>query len=225
MTFFPKTRSSKLLYSGLMAAALFVGGATSAQAIDGAFGNYMTMSVYKTQGMVLVNEDAPNPSEKLISSLGDQAITALRNTSVGDEARRAEFDRLLNKHFDMDTIARFALGKYWGQATPAEQKEYVSLFKKMVINVYSKRFAEYSGQDFKVTGSKPAGRNDTLVNSAIIPQNGGPKVAVDWRIRNNKIIDVIVEGVSMSVTQRSEFASIIQRGGGNVSALIDYLKK
>ena len=174
--------------------------------------------------LMTVNAESAGPAEKMIANLGEQAITALKKTTDKAE-RQDEFNRLLNKHFDMDTIARFALGKYWNQATPQEQKEYTALFKTMVIKVYSKRFEEYTGQDFTVTGSKPAGRDDILVNSLIVPQGNGPRVTVDWRVRNGKIIDVIVEGVSMSVTQRSEFASVIQRGGGQISALIDHLKK
>ena len=59
----------------------------------------------------------------------------------------------------------------------------------------------------------------------ITSQGQGQPIRVDWRVRRGKVIDVIVEGVSMSVTQRSEFASIIQRNGGKVSALINHLKK
>lgn len=217
-------RFQTLMFGGVMAAAILAA-PIPAKAFDGSLlGGYLGMQVYKTPALKQTSAETASPAEKIISGLGDQAITALK-TSTNDTDRRAEFERLLNGHFDMDTIARFVLGRYWGQATPEQQREYVSLFKKMVIDIYSNRFAEYSGQDFKVTGSRPAGRNDTMVNSVIIPQNGGSEVSVDWRIRDGKIIDVIVEGVSMSVTQRSEFASIIQRGGGNVSALIDYLKK
>lgn len=179
---------------------------------------------HSSHAITMASTEAATPAEKMIADLGEQAITALKRTTDKEE-RQKEFNRLLNKHFDMDTIARFALGRYWNQATAQEQEEYTALFKTMVIKVYSKRFEEYTGQDFTVTGSKPAGRDDVVVNSLIVPQGSGPRVTVDWRVRNGKIIDVMVEGVSMSVTQRSEFASVIQRGGGKVSALIDHLKK
>ena len=163
-------------------------------------------------------------AEKTISDLGAQAISALE-TETSDTKRTEVFNRLLNDRFDMDTIARFSLGRYWSVATTAEQKTYVRLFKKMVIDVYSQRFEDYSGQKFDVKGAKAVGRKDVLVNSLIVSPNGQPPVKVDWRLRNGKIIDVVVEGVSMSVTQRSEFNSIIQRNGGKVSALIEHLEK
>jgi phospholipid transport system substrate-binding protein len=139
--------------------------------------------------------------------------------------RLAIFERILNDNFDMDKIARFVLGRYWKIATKDEKKEYVSLFRNMIVKVYSKRFNDYSGQKFEVNASKEIGRGDIIVNSSILSPNSKPAVAVDWRLRKGKIIDVIVEGVSMSVTQRSEFNTVIQRNGGKISALIDHLKK
>jgi phospholipid transport system substrate-binding protein len=129
----------------------------------------------------------------------------------------------------MDTIGRFALGRYWNTASPAQQKEYSALFKKMVVEVYTQRFGDYKGQKFEVKSARPVGNGDALVTSFIIPTDGGDNIQVDWRVRNKngamKIVDVLVSGVSMSVTQRSDFSSVIQQGGGKIDVLIDYLRK
>jgi phospholipid transport system substrate-binding protein len=162
-------------------------------------------------------------AENFIAALGDEAIAALDATIGDDNARRAEFKRILNEKFDMDTIARFSLGRYWAVATEAEKRDYNRLFRKMVVGVYAQRFAEYNNQTFEVTGNRPAGRRDFIVQSVV--KGSGQPVKVDWRVRNDKVIDVIVAGVSMSVTQRNDFASVIQRNGGQVAALIDHLKK
>jgi phospholipid transport system substrate-binding protein len=98
------------------------------------------------------------------------------------------------------------------------------------VQTYSRRFAEYSGQYFKVTGTLPPqeGSNDTIVSSLILQQNG-PPVSVDWRVRDKggsmKIVDVVVENISMSVTQRSDFSAVIQQGGGKVEALLASLRQ
>ena len=98
----------------------------------------------------------------------------------------------------------------------------------MIVRVYSSRLNEYNGEGFEVKSFRDTGKNDILVTSYIVP-NGGSKVQVDWRVREKngsmKIIDVIIEGVSMSLTQRSDFSSVIQRGGGDVDVLIQHLKK
>jgi phospholipid transport system substrate-binding protein len=162
-------------------------------------------------------------AENFVRDLGNEAITALNATIGNEAARRAEFKRILNSKFDMDTIARFSLGRYWGVATDAEKRDYTRLFRDMVVEVYTQRFSEYNNQTLEVTGNRPAGRKDFIVQSVV--RGTGQPIRVDWRVRNNKVIDVIVEGVSMSVTQRNDFAAVIQRNGGQVTALIDHLKK
>ena len=98
----------------------------------------------------------------------------------------------------------------------------------MIVSLYSSRFGAYNGEKFDVSGFRGDGKKDILVTSFIVPDDGS-KVKVDWRIREKngqmKIIDVIIEGVSMSLTQRSDFSSVIQRGGGKVEALLKHLRK
>jgi len=162
-------------------------------------------------------------AERFVQQLADSAIQALNDTQGDEDARRVEFQKILKSNFDMDTIARFAMGRYWAAATDAEKRQYKDLFRAMVVDVYTRRFSEYDNQVLEVTGSRPAGRRDMIVNGVVT--GGGQPIKVDWRIRNGKVIDVIVEGVSMSVTQRNDFASIIQRNGGQVAALISHLQK
>ncbi len=167
--------------------------------------------------------------EKFIDTMAGDAITFLADTSLTEDDKKAKFASLLSNSFDLETIGRFALGRHWRTASPAQRDEYQSLFKKMIIAVYSKRFGDYQGQKFEVTGSHGEEGSDITVESKIIPANGGQPITVEWRVRTkngqNKIIDIIVEGVSMALTQRSEFASVIQRGGGDISVLIDHLSQ
>ena len=120
------------------------------------------------------------------------------------------------------------MGRHWRTATKEQRSQYQKLFKKMVIEVYSQRFSDYEGQSIEIKSARPEGKHDVLVSSMIIPKNGG-KIRLDWRVRPKKgkyrVVDVIVEGVSMALTQRSDFASVIQRGGGNVDVLLEHLKK
>ena len=120
------------------------------------------------------------------------------------------------------------LGRYWNSATPQQQDEYQKLFEQLIVSTYADRFVEYSGETFRITGSRPEGENDTMVTTQIVRPNG-PPVNVDWRVRKRdgtyKIIDVVVEGVSMGVTQRQEFASVISQNGGQVQGLIQALRQ
>lgn len=166
-------------------------------------------------------------AKAFIESLGSEALSSLTGQNVAPAEREVRVRKLLRTNFDIDTISKFALGTYWRGATDAQKKEYTSLFENMIVKTYAQRFEDYKGQTFKVTGETAANK-DVIVNSQIL-QAGGPPVNVDWRVRgsgkNMKIIDVMVEGISMSVTQRSDFAAVIQRGGGNVDALLKSLRE
>jgi phospholipid transport system substrate-binding protein len=166
-------------------------------------------------------------AEKFINGMADRAIGFLTNPDTSLEVKRAEFQSLLKDSFDMKTIGRFSLGRYWRVSTPQQRDEYQRLFENMVIAVYSSRFEEYKGQRFETRGYRADGEKDTIVSSFVVPEEG-PEVQVDWRVRYKngryKVIDVIVEGVSMSLTQRSDFAAVIQRGGGNVQVLLSHLQ-
>ncbi|MEC7576448.1 MAG: ABC transporter substrate-binding protein, partial [Pseudomonadota bacterium] len=147
------------------------------------------------------------------------------------EQKKARFKKMLDTSFDIKTIARFALGLHWKSASEKEKTEYVGLFEKMVIDVYSRRFSEYNGQEFEVIGAQKRGKKDFVVTSSILPPEGekGPDVRVDWRVRNRngdlRVIDIIVEGISMGQTQRSDFAAVIQKGQGEVEYLLAELRK
>ena len=178
---------------------------------------------------VLINATANQEEDAkgFISALADEGLGLLSQNEMTDEKRQKEFRKLLQRNFDMKTIARFALGRYWKSASAAEQKEYLKLFEDMIVKVYSRRFEDYDGQDLVVKDARPSGERDTIVQSEIVPKNG-PAIQVDWRVRNKNgklsVIDIIVEGVSMSLTQRSDFASVIQRGGGQVEVLLAHLR-
>src|SRR5690606_31605060 len=135
---------------------------------------------------------------EFIAKMGDRGINFLGNQSMSMDAKKAEFSKLLTDSFDMNTIGRFALGANWKSATPAQQQEYLKLFRQMIIKVYSKRFSDYKGQKFEVRSSRKDNEKDSTVTSYIVPSDG-PEVRVDWRVRNKgdgyKVVDIIVEGV------------------------------
>lgn len=166
-------------------------------------------------------------AENFIDSMGKRATGFLGASNLSQTQKESEFRKLLKNSFDMATIGRFSLGRYWNTATEAQRKEYLKLFEDMVVEVYAHRFGEYNGQTLDVRSSRPEGKADTVVSSFIVDGKGS-EFSVDWRVRYKdgkyKIVDVIIEGVSMSVTQRSDFSSVIQRGGGDVQVLLAHLK-
>lgn len=169
----------------------------------------------------------PETAKDFVRSLSNDAIQLMARKDLPSPERTQKFRELFKRGFDVEGIGRFVLGRYWREASETEQVEYVKLFEDLIVATYAGRFSEYSGETVTVIDARPD-ETFTVVMSQINRTGGNPPIRIDWRIVDNqgasKIADVVVEGVSMSVTQRSEFASVIQRGGGKVQSLIAALR-
>ncbi|MDR3425696.1 MAG: ABC transporter substrate-binding protein [Alphaproteobacteria bacterium] len=169
-----------------------------------------------------------SPDGKFIQDLGDRAIKIISNKQLSSEQRNAEFSAILNDAFDLRTIGRFVIGRAWKTATPEQQSEYMDLFKALVIKNYGDRMTLATGENFQVVGLRPESEEDAVVSSQITHPDGSKPTTIDWRVRqkNGKmgVIDVIVEGVSLSVTQRQEYASVIQNNDGQIDGLLKVMR-
>jgi len=175
-------------------------------------------------------KDITKDAAPFIQSLGERAIALLSNKAVALEMRNKEFRKLFDESFDVTAIGRFTLGRYWRGLDEGKRSEFLSLFGDMIVATYSARFNDYSGETFKVSGSRHEGDNHALV-SVQIDRPGASPVRVDWRVLKSeqdgklRIVDLVVEGISLSVTQQQEFTSVIQRGGGEIEPLLAVLRE
>jgi phospholipid transport system substrate-binding protein len=184
------------------------------------------LSVGAPQG---VRAESAEDAQRLVESLADKAVTALGDRDIEREERVRRFQALLEENFDVDVIGRWVLGRYWRDATPAQREEFRTLYERMIVNTYVDRFTEYSGEKLSVINAAEIATDDILVRSQLVRATAGPPVQVDWRVHAReqrlRIVDVIVEGVSMGQTQRSEFASVIRQGGGDMEALLRKMRE
>ena len=170
-----------------------------------------------------------NPADAIafMNQLWNRAAELLNN-KTDPAIRQARFRQLFHEDFDGAGIARFVLGPYWRSISEQERREFVKLFEDYVVYVYTARLANFGGGTFKIRGSRSDGDGVIVSGDAMSPGNTAA-VRIDWRLVNDngayKINDVIVEGISMAVTQRSEFASIVQRNGGEVRSLIALMRQ
>jgi phospholipid transport system substrate-binding protein len=170
---------------------------------------------------------AAGEATAVVTDFGDHMLQMLNDPQVSPAERQKRFGALLDKDFDFATIGRFVLGRYWNTATDQEKREFAPVFRDYVVQSYSVRFGEFGGASFKVTGERPESQLSTMVSTTVMQKNNQTPAKVDWRVTNvsgPKITEVIVDGISMSLTHRQEFASLIERSGGGVGGLIAQLK-
>jgi len=204
------------------ALAVAVGLATAGFAVSVAHAD----TIQLTQARPAVGTPIPEAGD-FIMGLADKAIAGLTDLNVPVGERTTRFRVLLNDGFDVHHIGRFVLGRFWRTASEAERAEYLQLFEDFIVHSYATRFREYAGENLKVVSTRGAADNEAYVLSDLV-RPSGPPVRVEWRLRREnsgfKIVDVLVESVSMSITQRDDFSATIQRAGGKVEGLLAVLR-
>ncbi len=144
-------------------------------------------------------------------------------------AREAGIRRVLETDFDLNYMARSALGTHWNQASPDQRERFLRVAANAEAHAYSKRFGQYGGQTLTVNSSAPMTRaNGLSVVSSKLSQTDGDPLTIQWEVHNGgqgaRIVDVRIDGVSMVVTRRAEYNSFIQAHGGQVEPLISELE-
>ena len=127
---------------------------------------------------------------------------------------------------NVEAVARFCLGRFWRTASAPQQAEYTQLFRRWLIRSVTEKVGEYQGVTY--TMGKAARREADVAVSTIVNRPGNAPNKVDWVVDAEgppQVIDVIAEGTSLRLTQRSDYAAFMSRNGNNVQALIDALKQ
>jgi len=168
--------------------------------------------------------DPGTDAEKFVQGLAGQAITTVADRQIPDSERAIRFRKLFVSHFDIPEIGRFVLSRYWRQATPEQQQEFLKLFEDISVLTWSRRFKEYDGETLEASSSSKDGDHGWLVESHIV-RTQGPSIPIQWRLRQGddgafRIVDIIVDGVSMAITHRSDYAAAMQANGGKVDSLL-----
>jgi len=186
---------------------------------------FVISSLLALGGARAADADASD-AKAFLRAFSDRAIAMLADDGLTDRERAREFRDLLQDGFDMPLISRAVLGRYWHTASAEQREEFVQRFEDFVVSFYGHRLGAYSGETLKL-GAAHVRAKDALVRSRVVRPKG-PPLAVDWRLRRSgddwRIVDVVVEGVSMTITHRSEFAAVIENHGGGVESLLQALR-
>jgi len=171
-------------------------------------------------------------AEAVVNGLAAQVWGTLAREDLSDRERTDILAVQLVAKTDVALLSRLVLGRHWQQLDDEQKTRYQELFDAVVMRTLARRLNQFAKDaqgsiedHFMLVGSAPAGKSDVLVRSTVRPQTGDT-LSVDWRLREGDggpvIIDVIIEGVSLLVSQRSEFAAVIERS--NMEGLLAELQ-
>ncbi|MGI4747655.1 MAG: MlaC/ttg2D family ABC transporter substrate-binding protein [Janthinobacterium lividum] len=154
-------------------------------------------------------------------------LTAVVNGSGSAADKKSAILPMLSQDVDVDAIGRFCLGRYWRTATPAQQQRYLTLFHQVLVNSITGKLGDYKGVSI-TTGSATMQDGKSSVPT-VITRPGQPTTNVQWLVSSEsgspKVVDIVAEGVSLSLTQRSDYASYLAHNGNNVDALLNALSR
>jgi phospholipid transport system substrate-binding protein len=140
--------------------------------------------------------------------------------------RRQKVETIAYAHFDFATISRLVLARNWPKLSARQRDEFVVEFKRHLSGTYWKTLEDYRDQKVTVNGARAEKNGDVTVRSQIEGERSEP-IRIDYRLRPSgaelKVIDVIIEGVSLVQNFRSQTQQIISEVG--VDGLIGRLRE
>ena len=156
----------------------------------------------------------------------DNILNAYKNDELSKEKRFIIIEDTINKNFAGAGIAKFISGDSWSKANKETKKEYIKLFKRhLALNIAS-MMQGYSNQKYNLRNSKYDSKNKvSLIDMEIINETGN--LMVTWRVKKSKdrffVIDLLVADISLVVTKRSEFNSMLKNVDNNLKKLNNLL--
>lgn len=165
--------------------------------------------------------DEKQDASNFANDLGHKALAVITDSNLSKPARQAKLQELFEQNVDIDWIGKFVLGRYWRTATEEQKQAYLTSYRTFTIAHYTSNISDFTNANFEVTRVRPAdGGGNVVVMRIKRPQ--AEDIVVEYTIRQQegsglKVYDIVVEGVSMITTQRSEFNSVVSQKG------IDYL--
>ena len=170
---------------------------------------------------------AREPVEEFIDTLANQLLQIII-TDTSRAEKKEQFRAILAEKADIPAIARFSLGRFARQLPARDRIDYYGLVAAYISSIFATHAIGLAGKEVTVTGSIRRSQGESIVSSQVTFASGR-SLEVDWRVTEvngvYKVFDVSINGIWLAILQRTEFMSVIRRGGGNVDALLEHLRR
>jgi phospholipid transport system substrate-binding protein len=200
---------------------------------------YVFAGVFATLAMFAGLPDAsaaPDKEEagKVVTAFAKDIWQTLESKDLADPERADRLAATIAANIDAVLLGRLALGRHWRQLSDEQKQRYDAVFPDFIASLLAARLISATGEVegsfeemFKVLDGKQVGDDDIVVQTEILATGSQQPVTVDWRLRQNEdklaIIDLAINQVSLLISQRNEFAAVIERG--SVEDLLNQLEK
>ena len=175
--------------------------------------------------LTAVAAESSAPRE-LVRGITDAVIKVLREKGMSADDKRKRIEDIVFDYVDFETTSRLVLAKHWRNLNEDQKTQFIQEFRRHLSVTYGKNVESYQDETVTITGDRKEARGDSTVKTRIV-RNGPNDILVDYRLRRKgngwKIIDLIIERVSLVSNFRSQFQQIVANDG--IERLIDLLRK
>ena len=162
----------------------------------------------------------------LVTTLAAE-VTKLINSGQSESRLYAAFEGILSRYGDMPAVAASVLGPPWRSASAAQKQQFVAAFQSYLARRYGGQFRDYRNARIEVKGTRDGGKAGTLVQTVVL-RPGQETIAVDWQVSDRsgspKVVNLVIEGVSMLANERAEVGAMLEAARGDLNALIAQLR-
>jgi phospholipid transport system substrate-binding protein len=163
-------------------------------------------------------------AENFVKDTTQKGIVEIINSNTSQAERNARFEKLFNSALDLKFIGQFVLGRNWKTASAEQREKFIDVYRKLNVKTWSKRFDEFKGKEFIFKGTSPSSSANQIFVNSIVPMEEAQPASVVWRVKETdgkfKIVDIIIENVSLAITARNEYTAFIKKSPDGLNGLI-----
>lgn len=177
---------------------------------------------------VMAQKPTSEQASQFVKTMSQEVIDVLKNNQNNFKGRQGGFKSIFNKAADVPKIAKFVAGRAWLNADEKVRSEYVEVYRDYMASLYATRITDYNNQTVKVNRVSEIAGNGYVVNTFLTSPSEPKDMSVIWQLSADDekllISDLRIENISMTLTQRAEFAAYMQQKNHNLSELTKMLQ-
>ncbi|EME68120.1 ABC-type transport system [Paramagnetospirillum caucaseum] len=162
-----------------------------------------------------------------VSQLAGTAMETMTAKGISDAERNQRFRTQFTTDVDLPEIGKFVLGRHWRAATPEQQQDFLKAFEEIVVLTWATRFKDYGG-DLRHVVTNAATDGGGIVVESKVERDRQTPINLQWKLKKGeadlRVVDLVVEGASMAITYRNEYAAVIQANGGKIDGLLGAMR-
>lgn len=186
------------------------------------------MTLFLAAHSLQATASSTDGASAFLKEYGGRALQQFADPNMSENEVKRRFAIMYEEGFANNSIAQFVLGRYWRKADATQRSTFENLYEQYLIQTYADDFRRFTGK-FVIASSRNESLGVYVIATDVVFDPQSKPTQVEWRVGyaddHYRVYDIVVEGVSLAVTQRSEFSSVLRNTDGSFEQFFDILRK